>query len=73
MGGRRPPSSFSSVTSANVGISPKNFLTFSFNPFATWYKISSLYLVPVPNYELEPRPPLKKSGFSGQILIKLRL
>ena len=27
--------SFSSVTSANVGISPKNFLTFSFNPFAT--------------------------------------
>ena len=26
---------FSSVTSANVGIGPQNFLTFSFNPFAT--------------------------------------
>ena len=23
--------------------------------------------------ELEPRPPLKKSGFPGQILIKLKL
>ena len=29
------PTSFSSVTSTNVGISPQNFLTFSFNPFAT--------------------------------------
>ena len=28
-----PPSSFSPVTSTNVGISSKNFLTFSFNPF----------------------------------------
>ena len=30
-----PTGFFSSVTSANVGISPQNFLTFSFNPFAT--------------------------------------
>ena len=29
-----PPTSFSPVTSTNVGISP-NFLNFSFNPFAT--------------------------------------
>ena len=29
------PSSFSPVTSANVGISPQNFLIFSFNPLAT--------------------------------------
>ena len=29
------PTSFSNVTSANVGIIPQNFLTFSFNPFAT--------------------------------------
>ena len=36
--------SFSHVTSTNVGISPKTFLTFSFNPFATWCKISSLHL-----------------------------
>ena len=34
-GVKKPPTSFSSVTSANVGISPQNFLTFSFNPFAT--------------------------------------
>ena len=27
------PTSFSPVTSANVGIKPQNFLTFSFNPF----------------------------------------
>ena len=30
-----PPTSFSRVTSTNVGFGPKNFLTFSFNPFAT--------------------------------------
>ena len=29
------PTSFSSVTSTNVGFGPKNFLTFSFNPFGT--------------------------------------
>ena len=30
-----PPTSFSSVTSGNVKISPRNILTFSFNTFAT--------------------------------------
>ena len=30
-----PPTGFFSVTSANVGISPKNSLTFSFTPFTT--------------------------------------
>ena len=30
-----PPTSFSSVASAKVGIRPHNFLAFSFNPFAT--------------------------------------
>ena len=39
MGGRAkrhpPPTSFSFVTYINVEISPQNFLTFSFNPFAT--------------------------------------
>ena len=36
-GGRQkgPPTSFSPVTSTNVGVSPQNFLTFSFNPLAT--------------------------------------
>ena len=49
-GQKAPPTSFSPVTSTNVRISPQNFLTFSFNPFTDWCKISSLYLVPVPNY-----------------------
>ena len=39
MGGRGgqkdPPTSFSFVSSTNVEFGPKNFLTFSFNPFAT--------------------------------------
>ena len=34
-GQRVPPTSFYLVTSTNVGFSPKNFLTFSFNPFST--------------------------------------
>ena len=33
--GAPSPASFSPVTSTNVGIRPQNFLTFSFNPFAT--------------------------------------
>ena len=33
-----PPTSFSLVTSTNVGISPQNFLTFNFNLFATLVK-----------------------------------
>ena len=44
------PSSFSPVTSTNVGISLRNILTFSFNHFPNWHKISKPYLVPVPNY-----------------------
>ena len=34
-GKKAPPTSFSPVTSTNVGFGPQNFLTFSFNPFAT--------------------------------------
>ena len=34
-GQKGPPTSFFPVTSTNVGIGPYNFLTFSFNPFAT--------------------------------------
>ena len=45
-----PSTSFFPITSTNVGISPKNFLAFSFNPLTHWCKISSLYLVPVRNY-----------------------
>ena len=47
---KRPPYQFfPQVTSTDVGVSPKNFLTFSFNHFAT-RRISRSYLVPVPNY-----------------------
>ena len=30
---KSPPTSFAPITSTNVGISPQNFLTFSFHPF----------------------------------------
>ena len=33
--GGMPNTSFSPVTATNIGISPLNFLTFSFDPFAT--------------------------------------
>ena len=35
VGQKGPPTSFFPVTSTNIGIGPYNFLTFSFNPFAT--------------------------------------
>ena len=74
-GPKRPPStSFSPVASTNVKISPKNFLTFSLNTFS----------ILVNNFKAKPNRtpkllnlnqeyPSKKKGFSGQILIKLRL
>ena len=68
-----PTTSFSPVTSTNVGIGPQNFLTFSLTLLPHWCKISSLYLVPIPNYWTLTRATIKKGGFSGQILIKLRL
>ena len=45
---KRLPTGFSPVTSANVEISPKNFLTFSV--LLHWFKVSRPYLVLVPNY-----------------------
>ena len=68
-----PTTSFSPVTSTNVGIGPQNFLTFSLTLLPHWCKISSLYLVPIPNYWTLTRATIEKGGFSGQILIKLRL
>ena len=65
--------SFSPAISTNVRINPQNFLNFSLTLLTDWCEISSFYLAPLPNdSELDPRPPLK-SGFSGEILIKLRL
>ena len=45
-----PPTRFSSVTSSNVGISPQNFWLLVLTLLTDWCKISSFYLVPVPNY-----------------------
>ena len=45
-GGKKAlPTIFTPVTSTNVVLIFKNFLSFSFNPFGT-----RSYLVPVPNY-----------------------
>ena len=43
-GGKKAPTSFSPVTSTNVGFGPQNVLTFSFNPFATL--VENLKFVP---------------------------
>ena len=42
---------------------PQHFLNFSFNPFSTQFQI----------IEPEPRPSLKKIGFSCKICIKFEL
>ena len=65
---------FSPVTSSNVRISLQNFLTFSFNPFdrLVW-NIKFLPSASPKLLSLNQDHPSKKSGFSGQILIKLRL
>ena len=70
MGGKALPTCPSPITSTNVGLSPKAFLILVWTLLPPCRKISRS-LVPVPNFW--PRPPLKKSGFSGQILIKLTL
>ena len=72
--GRKPPPPylFLPVTSTNVGISPRNFLTLSFNSFATlvqYFMLIPPYLVPVQNYSTwSKNTPQKKRVFSGQIL-----
>ena len=61
-----PPilTNFSPVTSANVGISPQNFLTFSFNPFATLVQNFKAIRRASPKLlNFERRPPCKKKWF----------
>ena len=61
MGRKKGPlTSFSPVTSTNVGVFPQIFFTFSLKPFC------------YTGVKPELRPPLKRSGFSSQILKKLR-
>ena len=53
---------------------PPNPSDFQFQPFwhtGVKFQICALYQSQI--IEIQPRPPLKKSTFSGQILIKLRL
>ena len=50
VGKKAPITSFSLGTSRNIGISPQNFLTFSFNTFPHRCKIWSLYLALAQNY-----------------------
>ena len=74
VGQKAPATSFSPVTSTNVGFSPQNFLNFNFNPFATL--VENFKFVPSASPKLlnwNQDHPSKKNGFSGQILIKLRL
>ena len=69
-GAKRPPpikgllTSFSPVTFTNVGINP-------FCHIAVIFQVCTYCQSQI--IELDPRPLLKKFGFSGQILIKFTL
>ena len=54
-------------------LAPKSFWLLLLTLLPYWCKISSLNLAPIPNYWTWTRTTPKKSAFSGQILIKLRL
>ena len=59
-----PPTSFSPVTSTNVGFGSQNFLTFSFNPFATLVQNFKLVPSASPNLlNLDQDHPSKKWFF----------
>ena len=76
MGGIKapPPTSFPPVTFTNVGFGPQNFLTFSFNLFATLVQSFKFVTSASPKLlNLNQDHPSEKKDFSGQILIKLRL
>ena len=45
-----PLTSFTLITSTNVGISPKNFLTYSFNSFPA--EVKNLKVIPISSPEL---------------------
>ena len=68
------PISFSPITSTSVGISSQNVLIFSFNLFATLVQnFKDIARASPKLMNLETRPPLKKCGFFGQILITFTL
>ena len=65
MGGKKAtPTSFSPATSTNVGFDPKTFWLLFLTLLPHWCKISSLYLVPVPNHWIWTKiTPQKKRFF----------
>ena len=71
-----PHTSFSPAASTNVGIIPKNFLTFSFQPFChTNVKFQDHAQCHSQIIELEPRAPLKKIVFfwSNPYILKVMI
>ena len=65
--------SFSPVTSTNVGINPQKLSDFQFQPFChTGVNLQGHNLCQSQIIERETRPNLKKLGFSVEILIKLK-
>ena len=64
VGQKGPPTSFSPVTSTNVGFGTQNFLTFSFNPFTTLVQNVKFVLSATPKLlNLNQDHPSKKAIF----------
>ena len=68
-----PRTSSFPLSCTDVEISPKNFLTFSFNSLALLVSNFKHTKCQCQIIELEPRLPLKKSAFSCQILYKTQV
>ena len=69
---KAPPTSFSPVTSTNVGISSQNFLTFSFNPYDRL--VYNFKYVPSPSRKLlnlNQDHPSKNAVFLVKSLLRL--
>ena len=62
-GTKKPPTSFSSVTSTNVGISPQNFLILVLTLLPHLCEISSPYLMPSYIIELGAKSIPQKNWF----------
>ena len=72
-GGKKLPYQPSPVTSTNVRIIPKNFMTFIFNHFATLIYNFKAISSASPKILSLKQDNQDNNGLSGQILVKLRL
>ena len=69
-----PHPSFPTIASLNVGTSPQDFMTFSFDPFDILLKNFKAIASTSPELlNLNQDHPPKGNGFSGQIFKKLKL